>query len=170
MGLMDVLSQYQNSPNRPPPEVIHDFELVSQEADAEELGAGIEEAFRSEQTPAFEQMVGQLYDRSDEDQRAALISHLQSSFAPAALGGLAGGSLIDLIRRAAQGNRAITPREARNVPAQEVEQVAAEAARQNPNIIERVSRFYAKHPALVQTLGQAALAIAMNTMARRRRM
>jgi hypothetical protein len=46
----------------------------------------------------------------------------------------------------------------------------APAARHNPSVIQRVSRFYAEHPQLVQTLGRAAIAIAMNGMARRRRM
>ena len=50
------------------------------------------------------------------------------------------------------------------------EAATREAARQNPSLVQRVSRFYAQHPQLVQTLGQAAIAIAMNGMARRRRM
>ncbi|HET9577929.1 MAG TPA: hypothetical protein VFP44_08890 [Usitatibacter sp.] len=50
-----------------------------------------------------------------------------------------------------------------------VEAAAAEGARRDPGIIERVSRFYAQHPQLVQTLGSAALSIAMARMARRRR-
>jgi hypothetical protein len=52
---------------------------------------------------------------------------------------------------------------------EEVENATAQAAAANPNIMERASRFYAEHPMLVQSLGQAALAIAMNAMANRRR-
>ena len=143
MGLMDVLSQYQNSPNRPPPEVMRDFQVVADEAEPEDIGVGLEEAFRSEQTPPFEQMVAQLFGNSNPHQRAGLLNEI--------------------------GPR-ISPEEAQRVTPGEVESLAAEAAQRNPSILQRVSRFYAEHPALVQSLGQAALAIAMNTMARRRRM
>jgi hypothetical protein len=140
---MDVLSQYQNSPNRPPPEVMQDFQVVADEAEPEDIGVGLEEAFRSEQTPPFEQMVSQLFSNSNAHQRAGLLNLL--------------------------GPR-ISPEEAQQVAPGDVESLAAEAAQRNPSIMQRVSRFYAEHPALVQSLGQAALAIAMNTMARRRRM
>jgi hypothetical protein len=169
MGLMDVLSQYQDASNRPPPDVRQDFEVVSQEADAEELGAGLEEAFRSEQTPPFEQMVGQLYGNSDAHQRAGLLNEIIGSLGPGILGGLAGGRLQDMFRPV-DGRPRISPEEAQHIAPADVESITAAAAKQNPGIMERVSRFYAEHPALVQTLGQAALAIAMNTMARRRRM
>lgn len=169
MGLMDVLSHYAGHPNRPPPEVFSDFDLVAQEADEDDLEYGIEEAFRSDETPPFEQMLGQLFEYSDDDQRAELVNQLQDSIPPAALGGLAGGPLIDLIRRSAQNRRTVGPREVRNIPPTEIETVAAEAARQNPSIIQRMSRFAARNPQLVARLGQAALTIAMSTMARRRR-
>ena len=169
MGLMDVLSHYSGQPNRPPPEVLHDFELVAQEAPEEDLEYGIEEAFRSDETPPFEQMLGQLFEYSDDEHRAELVNELQDSMAPAALAGLSSGPLIDLIRRAAQNRRSVGPREVRNIPPTEIEHVAAEAAKQNPSLIQRMSRFAARNPQLVARLGQAALTIAMSTMARRRR-
>ena len=43
------------------------------------------------------------------------------------------------------------------------------SARQNPGIVQAISRFYAQHPQLVRNLGSAALSIAMGRMARRRR-
>jgi hypothetical protein len=169
MGLMDVLSQYQNLPNRPPPQVMQDFNEVAQEAEPEELGAGLEQAFRSEETPPFEQMVGQLFGNSDPHQRAGLLNEILSSLGPGILGGLAAGRLGSMFRTA-DGAARVTPEEAQHVAPHEVEAIAAEAAKENPSIIQRVSRFYAEHPVLVQSLGQAALAIAMNTMAQRRRM
>lgn len=70
MGLMDVLGRYAENPNRPPPQVIEDFDLVAREASEDDIGDGLEEAFRSDATPPFEQMVGQLFDRSGPQERA----------------------------------------------------------------------------------------------------
>ena len=149
MGLMDVLGRYAQQSQQPPPDVLGDFNRVAQEAPPGALSEGLEDAFRAETTPPFEQMVGQLFGRSDPHQRAGLLNEI--------MGSLAGGSRI-------------SPEEANNIPVSEVETAAADAARQNPGIIQRVSRFYAEHPQLVQTLGQVALSVAMSGMARRRRM
>jgi len=167
MGLMDVLSQYAQRPNHPPPHVLQDFGRVAQEAPPEEVGDGIAEAFRSDETPPFEQMVGQLYERSDPHQRAGLLNEILGAFGGMG-GGLAGGVLGGALRNAVRGDR-IPAEHTNDIPVSDVEAAAAEAARRNPGIIERVSRFYAEHPQLVQTLGNAALSIAMTQMARRRR-
>jgi hypothetical protein len=54
------------------------------------------------------------------------------------------------------------------VPAPEaVSQLATEAHKQNPSIVDTVSGFYAQHPTLVKGLGAAALAIAMSHMPKR---
>ena len=48
-----------------------------------------------------------------------------------------------------------------------VEQLATEAHKQNPSIVDSISSFYAQHPTLVKSLGAAALTIAMSNMSRR---
>ncbi|HUP96944.1 MAG TPA: hypothetical protein VM073_03330 [Usitatibacter sp.] len=144
MGLMDVLGRYAQQSHQPPPDVLDDFDRVAQEAEPDALSEGLEDAFNAEVTPPFEQMVGQLYGRSDSHQRAGLLREILGS--------------------------RFSPDEAQHMPVNEVEAAAADAARQNPSIIQRVSRFYAEHPQLVQTLGQVALSVAMSGMARRRRM
>ena len=146
MGWMDVLSQYRNSPNTPP-NVADDFEAIAHEVPRHDLTDGIEEAFRSEQTPPFEAMVRQLFEHSDPDQRAGVLNRINETL----------------------GRGPVTPDEAREVPPEEAEATAAQAARNNPGIMQRVAQFYAEHPQLVQVLGQAALGIAMNRMAMRRR-
>jgi len=161
MGLLDVLSQYQQQPNRPPPQVFEDFDQVAREAKPEDLEYGLEEAFNDDETPPAEEMIGQLYERSDDDTRAGLLNEILGSLGGAAA---AGG----LLRHMRQGNR-FSPQEARQISPREVQAAAAQARQQNPNIIQAASRFYARHPQLVQTLGQAALAILMRGMARRRR-
>jgi hypothetical protein len=172
MGLLDVLNQYQQRPNRPPPQVFEDFDQVSREAAPEDIEFGLEEAFNSDDTPPPEQMIGQLYERSDDHTRAGLLNEILASLgAGAAAGGVGGGALGGLLRRMGQGqgNR-ISPQQARDISRPEVEAATAQAVQQNPSIIQAASRFYARHPQLVQNLGQAALAILMSGMARRRRM
>ena len=61
----------------------------------------------------------------------------------------------------------VTPEVAKQVPTEAVKQVAARAEQTNPSIVQMAGEFYAQHPALVKTLGAAALSIAMSQMARR---
>ena len=168
MGLMDVLGRYAQQPDQPPAHAAQDFDRVAQEASPDEVSHGLAEAFRSEATPPFERMVGQLYDRSNPQQRAGLLNEILGAFGGMS-GGLAGNVLGGALRNAVRGDR-VTPEDTHQVPVNDVESAAAEAARRNPSIVERVSRFYADHPQLVQTLGSAALSIAMSQMAQRRRM
>ena len=147
MGLLDILSQYQQQPNRPPPHVFDDFDRVAREAQPEDIELGLEEAFNSEDTPPAEEMIGQLYEKSDDDTRASLLNQILGF-----------------------GNRRVSPQEAHQISPREVQIAAAQAAQKNPSVIQAASRFYARHPALVQNLGQVALAVLMRGMARRRRM
>ena len=170
MGLMDVLGQYSRQPYQPPPHVIEDFDQVAREVPAEDLEEGIVDAFNAEETPPFEEMVGQLYDRSDDDTRAGLLNEILGSLPGGVAGGLAGGALGGLLQRFGQGARPrISPRDAHDIPARDVQIAAAEAAKRNPGILQRVGRYYARHPQIVQVLGQAALGILMRNLARRRR-
>jgi hypothetical protein len=145
MRWMDVLSQYRDAP-AVPPHVASDFDSVANEVPRHELSEGLEEAFRSEQTPPMEQMVRRLFEHSDPDQRAGLLNRI----------------------REAQGQRPITPDEARDFAPTEVEKLAGQA-RANPPMLQRISSFYAEHPQVVRMLGQAALGVVMNRMAMRRR-
>jgi hypothetical protein len=143
---MDVLSRYRNAP-QVPPTVEDDFAEVAQAVPRQDLSEGLAEAFRSEQTPPFEQMVRQLFEHSDTDQRTGALNRLNEAL----------------------GRAYVTPDEARDMRPEQVETIAAQAARDNPNIMERISRFYAEHPQVVRVLGQVALGVAMNRMAMRRR-
>ena len=175
MGLLDFLARYHPPGEIPPPQVLEDFDRVSNEASPEDIEVGLEDAFNSDVTPPFEQMVGQLYDESDDDTRASLLNEIIASMggsnqvANAVGGGALGGVLGGLLRRGGQGNPRISPADARSIPPRDIEVAAAEARRQNPGVVQQISRFYARHPQLVQVLGQAALSILMSGMARRRR-
>ena len=169
MSLMDILGRYAGEARRAPPspEIEHDFELVAQEAAPDALQDGIAEAFRSDDTPPFEEMVGQLFEHSEPQVRAGLLDNLLAGLGPAAIGSAGAGGLHEIWRRYAAGAR-VSPDRAARVDPLEVQEVARQARRQNPGVLERVSRFYARHPELVRTLGAAAMNIALSRIARRR--
>jgi hypothetical protein len=165
MGLMDVLGHYSRQPYQPPPQVVEHFDQVAQEVPPEDLEDGIVDAFNADETPPFEDMVAQLYDRSDDDTRAGLLNEILGSLP----GGVAGGALGGLLQRFGNGQRRISPRDVRDIEPHDVQVAAREAATANPNLLQRVGRYYARHPQMVQMLGQAALGIILRNVARRRR-
>ena len=167
MSWMDVLRQYRDATASPPPAAADDFEQVAREVPREELSAGLEQAFRSEQTPPMESLIRQLYEHSSPDQRAGFLNHIRDALGPSALA-MDGTSAADLLRRTARSGQQITTADARNVAPQDVEELA-QAARTNPTLLQRATQFYAQHPQVVQMLGQAVLGVALNAMAQRRR-
>ena len=168
MGMMDILGRYADSRRpAPPPEIENDFDQIAHEAAPDALQDGIAEAFRSDETPPFEEMVAQLFEHSEPGVRAGLLDNLLAGLAPSVLGA-ANGGLADVWRRYAAGAR-VAPERAAEVEPLEVQEVARQARRQNPGVLERVSRFYAHHPELVRRLGSVAMGIALSKIARRTR-
>jgi hypothetical protein len=121
-------------------------------------------ALRSEQTPPFPQMVAQLFERGDVQQRTGMLSQLIGNISPAVLASLTAGRLGS----AAGGNGArvvVTPNQASQVTPAQVEQIAAHAQDRDPGIVDTMGEFYAQHPDLVKTIGGAALAFALGKIA-----
>ena len=166
MKMMDILGRYADVRRRPPQfQIEQDFEEVAHEAGPDAMQDGIAEAFRADETPPFEEMVAQLFENSEPHVRAGLLDNLLAGLKPTAVG-VAGGGLTDIWRRYAAGARVSADRAARVDPA-EVQEVARQARKQNPGVLERVSRFYARYPDLVRSLGEVAMGIALSRMARR---
>lgn len=143
---------------------IDDFDQVASAAPRSTMAQGVTEALRSDQTPPFSQMVGQLFDRGDANQRAGMLNQMLAGISPALLGSLGGGVLGNLFR----GNdapAAITPEQAAQMTPAQVQQIAEEAEKENPSIVDRMGDFYAEHPTLVKTIGGAALAIILGRVA-----
>jgi hypothetical protein len=165
---MDILGRYaeERRPPLPPPEVEHDFDEVAHEAGPDAIQDGIAEAFRSEDTPPFEEMVAQLFDRSEPRVRAGLLDNLLAGLSPTPHVGSSRGALADVWKRYVAGAR-VDPDRAAAVDRDDVQQVARQARKQNPGVLERVSRFYARHPEIVRSLGNVAMSIALGKMARR---
>ncbi|MEO6409822.1 MAG: hypothetical protein ABIO45_13865 [Burkholderiaceae bacterium] len=183
MTLGDILDQYAVRPTS----TEADFDHVAPQVSPEVLGDGIAEAFRSDQTPAFGNMVGQLFGGSDSSQRAGLLNQLIAAAGPAILaklggvlggagaatssgsgggGGLLGNVLGGLFGGGSQDAPAhISPADADRITPAQVREMAEAAKQSDPGIMDRVGGFYAQHPELVKILGGAALAIALGRMA-----
>lgn len=162
-SILGLLQQYTGaSPANPPANAQKDFQQVAQAAPQEHLASGLAEAFRSDQTPPFPEMLASLFGQSNGQQRAGILNQLISAAGPALAGGMA-GQFAGLLK----GGGNITPQQAEQVSPEAVQQLAAHAQNQNPSIIEQASSFYSQHPQLVQGLGAGALALIMSHISKR---
>ena len=168
MGLMgevtDLLKQYTGGSGQVPSNVNEHFDQVAQAVPQSHVADGLAAAFRSDQTPAFGQMIGGLFGQSNGEQKAGLLNQLLGSVGPGMLTSLAGGGALASVLG---GGQTITPQQAQQVSPEVVQQLAAHAEKSDPSIIDKASSFYAQHPTLVKTLGGAALSIALAKVAQR---
>lgn len=134
---------------------------MAQNAPQSNLASGLADAFRSNQTPPFPQMLGSMFSNSNGEQRAGILNHLLGAVGPSAGAGML-GSLGGLLG----GGSSITPEQAQQVSPEAVQNLAAQAQQSNPSIVDQASNFYAQHPTLVQGLGAGALAVIMSHMSR----
>ena len=140
-----------------------DYDEVARHAPPEEVAGGLSQAFRSDRTPAFPEMVSNLFRSSDPNQRAGLLNRLLAGIGPGALAGLPGG-LAGLLG----GRGEVTPQQANQISPDQVQVIASHAEKQNPSVVDQVSSFYSQHPQVVKALGGLALTIALQHMMRRR--
>jgi hypothetical protein len=170
MGLMDqvtdVLKQYAGGSAQVPSNVNEHFDQVAQVAPPSSIAEGIAAAFRSDQTPAFGQMLSSLFGQSNSEQKAGMLNQLVASLGPGPLSQLAGGGVLTGLLGG--GAKAITPEQAQEVSPDLVQQLASHAEKSDPSVVDKASAFYAQHPTLVKTLGGAALSIALTKLAQRR--
>ena len=169
MGLMDILQQYANRGAAADPNAVSHFDEVARNVPADSVGNGVAEAFRSDQTPPFGQMVAQLFGQSDPQQRAGVLNQLLSSVGPGMLAGLGGGVLAKMLGQGGAGSAQVSPSQAAQITPEQVEQVATHAQQHDPSVVDRIGGFYSAHPGLVKTLGSAALTIALASIAGRMR-
>ncbi len=171
MGLFDqlsgVLQQYTSgsAASQPPAEVHEHFDQVAQAAPQGLIADGLAAAFRSDQTPAFGQLLGSLFNQSSGEQKAGMLNQLLASAGPGILASLAGGGgLANLLQG---GAKQITPEQAAQVSPEAVQQLATHVEKADPSIIDKASQFYAEHPTLIKTLGGAVLSVALAKVAER---
>jgi len=169
MSVMDILKSYLDRPT----DAQQDFDEVARQVPAAALGGGIADAFRSDKTPDFGQMAASLFGGSNGQQQAGLLGQLIKSVGPALMSSVARGALGRLLQGrgdASDGNAAardFSATEASQISPDQVREIASEAQRQDPGVLDRVGAFYAEHPEVVKVLGGAALAIALGQIANR---
>jgi hypothetical protein len=157
MGILDILKQYSNPGAMPAGDVVGHFDSVAQQASRQDLGSGIAAALRSGATPAFGQALGSLFAQSNPTQKAGVLNEILQTLGPAGLAGAAGPTTT------------ITPAQAAEVSPADLSAIAASAHQQDESIVDRLGSFYAQHPALVKTLGVAALGAVMSHMSSQQR-
>ena len=167
-----------------------DFDRVAQAAPREQVAQGVTQALRSDQTPPFPQMVGQMFGQSNPNQQAGMLNQLIAAAGPSLIGMLSGrgaggmggmggglgslggagglGGLLGGLLGGGNGGTTppqITPEQASQLSPEQVQEIAQKAEQENPGVVERMGDFYAEHPNVVKGLGGAALAIALAHMA-----
>lgn len=168
MSFMDILKQYAEPNTANAASSAAHFDEVAQSASPQTVGNGVAAAFRSDQTPPFANMVGQLFGQSNGQQQAGVLNQLLGSISPGILSGLAGGVLGRLVggmNPTGSVAPTVTPAQASQLTPDQVQEIAAHAETQDPSIVDRVGSFYGQHPQLVKSLGGMALAIILGKMA-----
>ena len=170
MGLMDILQQYSGATAPPGPDIaVGHFDEVAGAAPTEILGQGLGDAFRSDSTPPFGEMVGRMFGQSNPQQQASVLNQLLRSIGPGVLSALGGGILGRMLAPSNAGVPQVTPQQASQLTPEQVQEIAAHAEQHDPSVLDKIGGFYAQHPQLVKTLGSAALAIALAGVANRMR-
>ena len=169
MGLLDeiggLVNQY-TAGNASSADVHSAYDRVAPAVPQSTLADGISHAFKSDQTPPFEQMVGTLFGQSNPDQKAGLLNQILSVLGPNAAQVLGGSGALAGMGGLLSGGT-VTPQQAQQIPPQTVEVLAQHAAKKDPTIMDQAASFYAQHPTLVKAIGAGALALLLSKMSRR---
>src|SRR5215813_393751 len=95
MGLTDqlgkILGRYTGQGGQREEEVHGDFDRVASQADSSHIAEGLAATFRSDQTPAFPDMLGQMFGQASGAQRAGLLNTLMGALGPGAAGQVLSG-------------------------------------------------------------------------------
>ena len=189
-----ILKQYMNAPDgKAVASAEDDFNQAVYMSPRDDIGQALAAAFRSDQTPPPEQMVSQLFGRSNPLQQAGLLNQLIRTLGPVVLASIAGKVFSGMksappnldagVDRSAGQSAGpsmspsagqtsvaipppqITPQQAQEITQQQVSDITKQAAEKDPTILDQLGRYYAQHPDLVKTLGGAALTIALAKIA-----
>lgn len=144
-----LLNRISNAGSGPVPVDAQDqFHQVAQSSPPDVLSRGVVDAYNSDRTPSFGEMVGQLFGNANSQQKAGILGTL--------LGGMNPSNVPPAMQTAAG-----SAEHAAQVSTDQVQQIANQAHSANPGVVEQMGRFYAQHPVLVKSLGAAAAAIVL---------
>lgn len=129
------------------------------------VAGSLAQVFRSGETPPFAQLASQLFSNSSGQQQASVLNSLVAAVGPEVLSKLTGSASSPLASLLAGNQAPITPEQAAAIKPEEVQTLAEHAEKADPSIIDKLSELYAAHPQLIQTLGAAAVAVAVKHIA-----
>src|SRR5215467_3069055 len=131
----ELAERYAGNANQPSRENTHeDFQQVVEAAPQHVVANGIAHMFRSDQTPAFADMVSNLFGQSNPNQRAGLLNELLSSVEPGALATLPGlGNLAGLFGGSGKNMGTL----ATQISPEQVQQLGTHVQNQDPSVIDR---------------------------------
>src|SRR3569833_2677524 len=132
--LLQRYSGGNQAPGSLPESAEQEFDQSSRRMPAEDVSHGLSEAFRSDQTPPFGQMIGHLLNQSDGEQRAGMLNQLLGGVGPSVLnfklGGSSCGGLMSRCEEAGH-SMSITPHQAEQLTPEQFQEFAADAESQN---------------------------------------
>ena len=131
MGILDILQQYADPSRVQPDRVQEHFDQVAQQASPQDLGNGVAAAFRSDATPPFGQMIGDLFGRSNPEQRAGILNQLVQVLGSGALGTVAGGVLGRVLGGTGNAAPTVTPQQAQQISPADAAAIAEHAEKKD---------------------------------------
>ncbi len=150
---------------QPAPSVREQFDQLAHAAPPSRVADGLAEAFRSEKTGSLGSLVSGLFERSNGEQKAALLNELMGAVHPSKVAEVLGGAGLGHALGGARPQ--VTAEEAQKVSPQAVNELANHAENTNPSVFETLGNFYSRHPTLAKTLGATALGVALKKIAER---
>jgi hypothetical protein len=172
MSLFDSLGDLLNQVTKggaPAADVHAAYDQVAGAVPNETLAGGLSHAFKSDQTPAFEQMVSGLFDQSSPEQKAGFVNHLLGVLGPVGFAQALSAAGIGGGPQATPSGESLTPQQAAQISPEALQALAQQAAAKDPSIIDKAASFYAQHPTLVKSIGVGALALLMRQISASRR-
>ena len=160
MGLLDIVGQLAGGALNEYP-----FDQAAQAAPSGALAGGLAAMFKSDQTEAIGQLVGQLFAHSDPQQRAGALNQILATLGPVAASALAGGALGKVL---SPGATSVTADQAAALSPEVVGQIVDHADQSHGGgVADTLASFYAEHAGLIKTLGGVAVTVAMAHMKER---
>ena len=115
------------------------FGQVAQSAPGGLLTDGLSAAFRSDQTPPFGQMVGQLFGNGNSQQQSGMLGTLLASLTPAAIATLtSSGALSNLMGSGGTVTTTPTPEQMKALTPDQVAQIATHAEQHSPGVVDQM--------------------------------
>lgn len=147
--------------------VEQDFVAVAQQVPTEEVTDGLAQAMHSEQTPPFEDVLAESFDRGDAGLRSDMLKRLIDAAGHVVLKPLADHRILPPLPDDAhdQASGQIDGEAVLRLAPEAFRDIAREAVLQDPSVVDRMSEFYAINPLAGKTLGGATLSVALSKMA-----